>query len=442
VSIFIVILIAVFAIVFNYSRAMTLTTDEYKDLAGEQIYGASIFRVSQGGTGANTFTAGECLVGAGTGAITTTACGGGGGTTTVDSLILAEGYLIVGDASGYGSATSSLFIDAQGNIGIATATPAYTLDIYGDLRVTDSLTVTGQTTLAHASSTMLTVSGGIYGDLIGDVTGTASGNDVLGQATSTLLSHTTTYNHANYDTAYGWGDHSIAGYNLQSFASSTYAIAGGAFHDGFSDFVANEHLDWTASVGTIHADNYTDTTYVSSDFTHDSLTGVDANEHLDWTTDRGVTNIHSGNYTDTTYTGGNNLSLVGTTFNVDNVFLTNSLYYASTTPEHITSLPNQLLHPTFTWPGYATTTTATTTVPLGSAWSAETWTFAQCYTTSGTSGYQLTDGTNDMNYVVASTTVGRYALSTNNTFTAQEKRAIDIGPLTNAIITCTVEKTD
>jgi hypothetical protein len=32
--------------------------------------------------------------------------------------------------------------------------------------------------------------------------------------------------------------------------------AGGAFHDGFSDHVANEHLDWTASVGTIHTDNY------------------------------------------------------------------------------------------------------------------------------------------------------------------------------------------
>lgn len=31
-------------------------------------------------------------------------------------------------------------------------------------------------------------------------------------------------------------------------------------HDGFSDFVANEHIDWTsASAGTIHSTNYTDT---------------------------------------------------------------------------------------------------------------------------------------------------------------------------------------
>lgn len=49
---------------------------------------------------------------------------------------------------------------------------------------------------------------------------------------------------------------------------------------------------------------FTDTTYVSSDFTHNGLTGVVANEHIDWTLDQGVTNIHSGNYTDTTYTVG------------------------------------------------------------------------------------------------------------------------------------------
>jgi hypothetical protein len=36
--------------------------------------------------------------------------------------------------------------------------------------------------------------------------------DTLGQATSTLNSHTSTYNHDNYDTAYSWGDHSLVGY--------------------------------------------------------------------------------------------------------------------------------------------------------------------------------------------------------------------------------------
>jgi hypothetical protein len=36
-------------------------------------------------------------------------------------------------------------------------------------------------------------------------------------------------------------------------------------HGNLSGLVANEHLDWTASVGTIHADNYTDTTYLVGD---------------------------------------------------------------------------------------------------------------------------------------------------------------------------------
>jgi hypothetical protein len=54
------------------------------------------------------------------------------------------------------------------------------------------------------------------------ITGAVAGYDVLGQATSTLSSHTTTYNHANYDTAYGWGDHSTAGYfdNITDFTGT------------------------------------------------------------------------------------------------------------------------------------------------------------------------------------------------------------------------------
>ncbi len=37
------------------------------------------------------------------------------------------------------------------------------------------------------------------------------------------------------------------------------AVPGEIDHDSLQNFVANEHLDWTASVGTIHAGNYTDT---------------------------------------------------------------------------------------------------------------------------------------------------------------------------------------
>jgi len=88
-------------------------------------------------------------------------------------------------------------------------------------------------------------------------------------------------------------------------------------HDGFADFVANEHIDWTsASAGTIHSSNYTDTTYTSSDFTHDDLTGFVANEHIDWTSASAGT-IDPTNYVntgDTTYTAGNGLTLNTTEF--------------------------------------------------------------------------------------------------------------------------------
>ena len=107
-------------------------------------------------------------------------------------------------------------------------------------------------------------------------------------------------------------------------------------HDGFADFVANEHIDWTsASAGTIHASNYTDTntTYVSSDFTHDDLTGFVANEHIDWTAASAGT-IDPSNYvntnTNTTYTAGTGLTLTGTVFSNDitnNNQLTNGAGY-------------------------------------------------------------------------------------------------------------------
>lgn len=79
--------------------------------------------------------------------------------------------------------------------------------------------------------------------------------------------------------------------------------------------------------------------------------------------------------------------------------------------------------------GYSTSTawTGTTTVQGTVAFEAQTFTHAQCYTDAGTVGVAVTDGTNEMNYFVASTTAGSMALSTNNTFTAGEKRYVKFG---------------
>jgi hypothetical protein len=80
-----------------------------------------------------------------------------------------------------------------------------------------------------------------------------------------------------------------------------------------------------ANAGTISAGTWSGTALVAAKVpAHDDLTGFVANEHLDWSADQGDTNIHSGNYTDTTYSGGTNLTLSGTTFNVDDAFVKNS----------------------------------------------------------------------------------------------------------------------
>ena len=48
--------------------------------------------------------------------------------------------------------------------------------------------------------------------------------------------------------------------------SGTALVAGKVpAHDSLTGFVANEHLDWTSSVGTIHSGNYTNTTYSVGD---------------------------------------------------------------------------------------------------------------------------------------------------------------------------------
>jgi|TARA_Y100000034_G_scaffold129051_1_gene184765 hypothetical protein len=64
------------------------------------------------------------------------------------------------------------------------------------------------------------------------------------------------------------------------------SVAGEIDHDSLSNFVANEHLDWTSSVGTIHSGNYTNTTYsvgdgglTTNDFTdadHTKLNAIEA----------------------------------------------------------------------------------------------------------------------------------------------------------------------
>ena len=60
-------------------------------------------------------------------------------------------------------------------------------------------------------------------------------------------------------------------------------------------------VDGTSDTTTrfLSKDNTWDVPSYTTDLDHDSLTNYVANEHIDWTTDQGSTNIHSGNYNNT-----------------------------------------------------------------------------------------------------------------------------------------------
>ena len=128
-----------------------------------------------------------------------------------------------------------------------------------------------------------------------------------------------------------------------TLTGTEFSLTSGHFDGAYSSLTGaptipsgNQIIDWTsASAGTIHASNYTNTTYVSSDFTHDDLTGYVPNEHIDWTTDQGPsTNIHAGNYTDTNTTY-SNLS----EFTNDSGYITSTGVLSSHTDVH-TSAPS------------------------------------------------------------------------------------------------------
>jgi hypothetical protein len=92
--------------------------------------------------------------------------------------------------------------------------------------------------------------------------------------------------------------------------------------------------------------------------------------------------------------------------------------------------------------GTTTAWTGSTTIPLAPAIAAQSWDFVACFTDAGTLNVSFNDGTNKTNTWNASTTVGKVSLSTNNTFTALEKRYVEIGtPASSPTnISCTVSK--
>src|SRR3989344_3064455 len=133
------------------------------------VSASSTLSVAYGGTGANTFASNGILYGntkealqvtaAGTGGNILMAGGGGGPawvstSTLLTSLSLTKGYFLVGNDEGVAQATSTIFIDSVGKVGIGTTVPQKLLHLSS---------TTPELLIAHSGGS------GALGDVLGSL---------------------------------------------------------------------------------------------------------------------------------------------------------------------------------------------------------------------------------------------------------------------------------
>jgi len=252
-------------------------------------------------------------------------------------------------------------------------------------------------------------------------------------------------------------------------ASSSLSVAGGGYFGG------NVGIGTTSPSGTLHILTGSPVgatpNAVANDLVLESdtasgmtfLTGSGGINYIEFGDDQSSTQgeiryVHSSDTLDFATNGTTRLTInslgnigVGTStpgarFSVQgNGLLSGNLSLAGLTATGTVNLQSatvqQHLYPAFS---YATSTwSGTTTRQLGTAFVSETWNTATCYTTVGTVNISFSDGTNLMNMISASATPARFSLSTNNTFTQDEKRQVAIGtPASSPVeVSCTIDKT-
>lgn len=326
--------------------------------------------------------------------------GNGTGFTADENYIqnLNTGLHILGGATGLAEYVT---VEYTGNVGIGTSTPAAKLGVAGDLYLTGKITATSTATSTFSGAvqascfstdgtTCLTTGGGTWGSITGTLSDQTDLQTALDAKESDLtFSYPLTRSANTISLAFGTTTANTWS-GLQTFTN----VGTTTFSDGIQ-----------AATG-----------YVSSLF--EAVSGI-------------FTSLLRIPYSAA-------LSLVSNgDIGIDST--SNQFQYRSGGATRV--LGNGNFYPAFTY-STSTAPVGTTTQAAGTAFVAETWNAIQCFTDSGTAIVRVTDGTNAMNALTASTTVGTVTLSSNNTFTASEKRYVEIGSWSGSPkqVSCTVSK--
>jgi len=378
-----IIIIGIFG--FGYfAFALTQTVDLTNiAITGGSITGITDLVVADGGTGLGTINDGFVMLGSGTNAITPLDVTGlgtlivGDGTTDPTTLALGTGGQLLGSIEGTVGYIATSTMSIGGNAGT----------------VTGFTPASGSLTLAGADALTLTTTG--------------ETNSTLPLGTKTLVAT---------DVA------------TLSSLTSVGALNAGSITSGFTSIdLGAGTIDTSGTItgGLFVADSATATSTFAGGLTvqTDALIVQDNSKYvgIGTTTPSNLFSVHGDAYISSDlFVGG----AVTATSTVD--------FEEATVTIHT--------YPAFS---YATSTawTGTTTRALAPAFTAETWDSVKCFTDTGTLNVTFNDGTNDMDVVNASTTVGAFKFSTSNTFTASEKRYVEIGTpaSTPTEISCSVD---
>lgn len=366
-------------------------------------FAGTTLKVPNGGTGASTLTG--CLEGNGTSAITGTgsACGSGSGGSFPFSPDTNYGIQY------YSTSTPSLWFKS----GLTASTTSY---FGGGAYGSPALNVYGNTDFYGGDFTLHNAGTFQFNNVTDDKTVALYNNGGAGENLFII------------DSAGNGNDFVIDNAGNVGISTTTPAYT----LDVYGNIFADQKIISRYSSSTIYSSFITASTSKLIASTQITFWDKVWSSFADFTTEiRGL------------FTGGDHITITAGDIDVDDDFLLNNGDTGTGAYDFSGATVKKHSYSSFS---FATSTawTATTTIALGPASTAELWSNVKCFTDTGTVNVSFNDGTNRMDMLNASTTVGTFTLSTNNTFTSSEKRYVDIGtPASSPTrISCSVDRVE